>query len=99
MRKWDMVVYTLEGCRYCDQLKSGLRKEGIGYTDENITRNQILGDEIEERFGCENYPMVELKYPQHLVWIPQVTFVHSPQVKMYTTIEYLINQIKNIHDK
>lgn len=99
MRKWDMIVYTLEGCGYCDQLKNGLNEEGIGYTDVNITHNDILGDKIEKLFGCENYPMVELKHPQHLVWIPQATLVHSPHVKMYTTIEYLINQIKNIHDK
>ena len=93
-----MIIYTLSGCKYCDELKRGLNKEGIGYTDVNVSNNDELGDKIEALYGCENYPMVALKYPQQIVWIPQATLVHSPTIKMYTTIEYLINQIKNIHD-
>lgn len=99
-KKWEMMIYTLEGCKYCELLKKGLDTEGIRYTDVNISQNDILGDKIEEMWGCENYPMVELKYPQHIVWIPQPSFIHSPlHIKMYTTIEYLINQIKSYYDK
>ena len=100
MKRWDMMIYTLEGCKYCDQLKNGLNKEGIGYTDVNITQNDLLGDRIEKLFGCENYPMVELKHPQQIVWIPQISLIHSPiQIRIYPTIENLINQIKNINEQ
>jgi glutaredoxin len=99
MRNWELVVYTLRGCGHCEELKRGLTRESIGYNEICISDNDEIGDRIEKQFGCENYPMIELKQPSNIVWIPQGTFIHSPSTRTYITIEHLINQIKNINEQ
>jgi glutaredoxin len=100
MRNWELIVYTLRGCGHCDELKRGLTRELIGYNEICISDNDEIGDRIEKQFGCENYPMVELKHPFNIVWISQISLIHSPiQIRIYSTIEHLINQIKNINEQ
>lgn len=98
MRKWEMIVYGIEGCGYCTELKEGLRKMNIPFTYINITDNEELGDKIEEIYKCPVYPMVSLKYPQQITWLSGTSLLHSPSIRIFDTIKELLINIKNIYD-
>ena len=66
MRKWEMIIYGIENCGYCTELKEGLKKIDIPFIYINISNNEELGDKIEEIYKCPVYPIISLKYPQQI---------------------------------
>lgn len=98
MKKWDMIVYGLEDCGYCSELKQGLRIMNIPFTYISISANDELGDKIEEIYKCPVYPMVTLKYPQQITWLPGTSLLHSNSIRTFDTIKELLTNIKEIYD-
>lgn len=98
MKKWDMMVYGLEDCGYCNELKRGLGIMNIPFTYINISANEELGDRIEEIYKCPVYPMVILKYPQQIAWLPGTSLLHSDTIRTFDTIKELLTNIKKIYD-
>lgn len=92
---WKIEMFTLQGCEYCEMLKSGLNVNGISYTDHDITNNPFLGDKLEEVYKCESYPMVVLKGDQRIVWLPESSLLPSSNIKIYNSIPGLIQNIKS----
>lgn len=98
MRKWEMIVYGIEGCEYCSELKRGLEGMSIPFAYINISNNDELGDKIEEIYKCPVYPMVSLRYPQQITWLPGTSLLPSPSIRIFDTIKELLINIKNIYD-
>jgi glutaredoxin len=101
MRKWEMVVYGIEGCGYCSELKNGLGVMNIPFTYINISDNEELGDRIEEVYKCPVYPMVSLrqdKIPQQIAWLPGTSLLHSISIRVFDTINQLLINIKETYD-
>ena len=101
MRKWDMVVYSIEGCGYCDELKRGLGVMNIPFTYINISANEELGDRIEEIYKCPVYPMITLRQdeiPQQIAWLPGTSLLHSTSIRVFDTINQLLINIKETYD-
>jgi glutaredoxin len=98
MRKWEMVVYGIEGCDYCRELKNGLGVMNIPFTYINISDNDELGDKIEDLFKCPVYPMIALNNPQKIVWLPGTSLVPSSTIRTFDTIKQLLINIKETYD-
>jgi len=91
-------VYGLEDCGYCTELKQELGIMNIPFTYVNISANDELGDKIEDIYKCPVYPMVILKYPQQIAWLPGTSLLPSNSIRTFNTIKELIINIKNIYD-
>lgn len=98
MRKWELVIYGIEGCGYCNELKYGLEAIDIPFTYINISDNEELGDIIEEIYKCPVYPMVILKYPQQIAWLSGTSLLYSNSIRIFDTIKELLINITEIYD-
>jgi glutaredoxin len=99
MRKWEMVMFTLGGCEHCKRLKEGLDTLNIPYTNIDISTNDKLGDTLEETFKCYSYPMVLLKEPTQITWLPETELLTSTTIRTYNNIYELIDEIFNIFNE
>jgi glutaredoxin len=97
MKRWEMETFTLDGCEYCNELKSGLLKMGIPYNDNNVTYNDLLGNKLEETYKCESYPMILLKEPFNKIWLPESSLLPSPNIEIFNSIPKLLQQINQIY--
>jgi glutaredoxin len=88
--KENIKIYTLDGCVYCDELKKKLTINDISYTEFNITDDVWLGDEIENKYGCYLYPIVEVKNKIIL----SDTEISDPNIIIFSDINELIYLIK-----
>ena len=97
MKKWEMEIFTLSGCEYCEALERGLKLSGITYNNINVTNNDFLGDMIENTYQCDSYPMVVLREPINKIWLPNSSLVPSPNIEIYNSIPQLLKKINQIH--
>ena len=82
-----IMVYALETCDKCNMLKNGLDRNGIQYQYINISRNDKLGDKLEEVYKCTSYPMV-LK--NDIMFLPYTSLPINPGIRIYDSIDELI---------
>lgn len=94
-----MVTFTLNGCEHCKTLKEGLGTLGIPYKDVNISNNREMGDLVEKTYKCYSYPIVVLKQPTQMTWLPQTDSLPSPSIRTYFSIYGLIDEIYLTHLK
>ena len=92
----EVIIFTIEGCRYCEELKNKLDKEEIGYRNVNISRNGGVGDMIESTYKCTKYPMVALhSVDRSIIWLPETELLSSINIKIYSNINQIIKEIKD----
>jgi glutaredoxin len=99
MKGWDMVTFTLEGCEHCKILKEGLQTLGIPFNDVNVSLNSKAGDIIENTYKCYSYPIIILKQPAQMTWLPETELLPSPSIRVYFSIYGLIDEIFNKFNK
>jgi glutaredoxin len=99
MRKWDMVIFTLEGCEYCKTLGEGLQTLNIPFNTIDVSYNSKAGDIIENTYKCYSYPIVILKQPTQITWLPETELLPSPSIRTYFSIYGLIDEIFNTFNK
>ena len=87
----DIMVYALETCGECNMLINELDRKGIQYQYINISRNDKLGDKLEEVYKCTSYPMV---LSNNIMFLPYTSLPINPGIKIYNSITELI-QILN----
>lgn len=57
----EVIVFTLNGCSHCINLKKKLNKVSIPFTEIEITANQKLWDSVVEQTGHNVLPTVFIK--------------------------------------
>jgi len=78
MREKEIIAFTIEGCRYCEELEGKLDKEGMKYRNIDVSRNNEIGDMIESTYKCTRYPMVALHSPDRsIIWLPDTELLPS----------------------
>lgn len=82
-----IMVYALETCDKCKMLNDGLDRNGIKYHYIDVSKNDILGDKLEEVYECTSYPMV-LK--DNIMFLPYTSLPITPNIKIYNSIAELI---------
>jgi glutaredoxin len=56
-----VIVYTLDGCPACEDLKSKFDKIGLTYESVIMNGNQKMWDKLEEMGGSEFAPQVQVE--------------------------------------
>jgi glutaredoxin len=97
MRKWEMEIFTLSGCVYCEELERGLKLYNIPYNDTDITYAELLGNILEKTYQCDSYPMIVLKEPISKIWLPNTSLLPSNHIEVYSSIPQLLEKINKIH--
>jgi|1_EtaG_2_1085319.scaffolds.fasta_scaffold07464_4 glutaredoxin len=58
MKNYKIVLYTMEGCPYCDELKGYMQNEGIKYKPIDIDIREKLWESVKKITGEEYVPTV-----------------------------------------
>ncbi len=85
-----MMVYALETCNKCNDLRNKLDENGIQYQYINISRNDRLGDKLEEIYRCSSYPMVLNK---GIMFLPYTSLPINSNIKIYNSIAELVKML------
>jgi glutaredoxin len=99
-----LVVYTLQNCIYCNDLKGKLKQLGISYDetliDDGSIRNAMLGDFIEDIYKTENYPITEIRDLKNdilLSIISKTDLEEQEGIYIFETTEQIINKLKEFY--
>lgn len=57
----SIVIFSLDGCLHCKNLKNSLNKLNISFIDVEIGQNQKLWDKVVEQTGHNVLPTVFIK--------------------------------------
>lgn len=96
MRDKEIIAFTIEGCRYCEELERGLDNEGIKYRNIDVSRNSEIGDMIESTYKCTKYPMVALhNSDRSIIWLSETELLTSINIRIYNNINQIIKELKN----
>ena len=55
-----VVVWSKDGCSYCEQVKSYLTENNFEYSTIDVTENDSLRDVLEVKYGIRYVPVVEV---------------------------------------
>ena len=84
----EIIVFTLDGCSHCVDLKKKLRINEITYKEIEITNNKNIWDKVVEQTGHNSLPTVYIQMnggDEGIVFIPE---------RDYKNQDELIEQIK-----
>ena len=89
-------LLTLEGCDYCNWLKSELDGQGISYTNIDARMFSDFSDEVEKKFKTESYPIVFIDLGSKVVIIvPETSLEESDTLRIFNSIPELTGMIKS----
>lgn len=83
-----LVVFTMNGCPHCEELKEELKQENLDYTEYEIFEHPFIWDQIVKETGNEYLPTIFIQTDDEgngLVFVPE---------KDFNTKEELMNIIK-----
>jgi len=91
-RKMENVitVFALETCDKCNQLKGELDRNGIQYHYVNVSKNDQLGDILEETYKCTSYPIVA---KGAITFLPYTSLSNTRNIKIFNSIDELIKML------
>jgi len=56
----EVIVWSKQGCSYCDEVKTHLKQQGISYKTVDVTHNDAFRDILEAKYGVRYVPIVEI---------------------------------------
>lgn len=59
-KKIDIIVWSKQGCSYCEEVKTYLHAEGIAYKTVDVTHNDAFRDILESKYGVRYVPVIEI---------------------------------------
>ncbi|MEK5331815.1 glutaredoxin family protein [Lysinibacillus sp. FSL W8-0992] len=59
-KKIDVVVWSKQGCSYCDEVKVYLQELEIPYKTVDVTHNDAFRDILQAKYGVRYVPIVEI---------------------------------------
>lgn len=72
-----VVVWSKEGCRFCQEVKNYLSERQIDFEDINVTNNDSLRDVLEVKYGIRHVPVVEIQRENNVYdAVTEVGIVH-----------------------
>ena len=83
-----VIVFSLEGCSHCVDLKKKLNEVGIQYIEIEVTKNKEIWDKVVEQTGHNSLPSVYISIDggdKGPIFVPE---------RDYQTQEELIEKIK-----
>ena len=95
-----LIVYTLQNCIYCNDLKGKLKQLGIDYHEIIIDNNNKLGDFLENFYQTESYPIIQIKNLSGDIPLSIVSKTNLEEQKgiyIFETTEQIINKLKELY--
>jgi glutaredoxin len=86
-----IIVFALETCDKCNMLKDELDKNSIQYQYINISKNNTLGDKLEDVYKCTSYPMI---ISNDIMFLPYTSLPINPGIEIYNSIAELLQILK-----
>ncbi|WP_156856427.1 glutaredoxin family protein [Oceanobacillus sp. AG] len=59
-KQQSIVVWSKEGCSYCNEVKSYLEENNLAYETIDVTKNDDRRDILEAKYGVRHVPVVEI---------------------------------------
>ena len=96
----NLIIYTLQNCHVCNELKSRLNQLGISFLehiiDDGSLLNSKVGDNLERVYKTKSYPIILLRdnkfgYKQ---FISKTDLEERENLFIFHDIEDLIIKIK-----
>ncbi|AHC43646.1 MULTISPECIES: glutaredoxin family protein [Bacillus] len=56
----NVVVWSKQGCSYCDEVKGFLREKAVAYETIDVTERDELRDVLQTKYGIRHVPVVEI---------------------------------------
>ncbi|WP_342550508.1 glutaredoxin family protein [Lysinibacillus sp. FSL M8-0216] len=56
----DIIVWSKQGCSYCDDIKAYLHEQHIPYKTVDVTNNDTFRDILDLKYGVCYVPIVEI---------------------------------------
>ncbi|EIJ82264.1 glutaredoxin [Bacillus methanolicus PB1] len=56
----SVIVWSKEGCHYCDEIKQFLKEKQVDYQTVDVTNRDELRDILEIKYGIRHVPVVEI---------------------------------------
>ncbi|MFJ8066947.1 glutaredoxin family protein [Psychrobacillus sp. NPDC096426] len=56
----SVVVWSKEGCSYCNEVKEYLTEQNIAYKTVDVTNHDEFRDILEMKYGVRHVPVVEI---------------------------------------
>lgn len=57
----EIIIFTLDGCVHCDNLKNEMKSQTIPFTEIEITINQKIWNQVVEQTGHNVLPTIFIK--------------------------------------
>lgn len=97
----NLILYTLQNCIICNELKGKLKPLNILYTeitvDDGSYRNNEIGNQLEFQYETKNYPIIYLRSPK-LVFLTKTDLEEQKGIYIFQSIEQVINKLKQIYE-
>ena len=59
-KELSVVVWSKDGCSYCDEVKEYLSEKNISYKTVDVTNNDEFRDILNIKYGVRHVPVVEI---------------------------------------
>lgn len=56
----NIIVWSKEGCHYCEEVKQYLDEKGLDYKSVDVTQHDDRRDILEIKYGIRYVPVVEI---------------------------------------
>ena len=95
MKNYRIVLYSMEGCPYCDELKGYMQMEGIDYNPIDIEVKEKLWESVKEITGEDYVPtvmVVNTDTGSPKFFVPDVDFEEPKEC--FTLVKDYINGVR-----
>jgi len=102
----NLILYTLQNCIICNELKGKLRHLNIPYTeiivDDGSFKNNEIGNQLEFQYETNSYPIIHFKISNirnpKLVFLSKTDLEEQKGIYIFHDIEQVISKIKQIYE-
>ena len=93
-----VIIYTLEGCRFCQEAIRLLQEEGILYQEFEESKHTVKCERLQEALNTDYYPIIKIPSPNQPLFIISDSSEYPrspyPHLLYYKSIPHLIQLIK-----
>ncbi|MBP2076884.1 glutaredoxin family protein [Oceanobacillus polygoni] len=76
----SIVVWSKQGCSYCNEVKTYLEEKGLSYQTIDVTENDDRRDILEAKYGVRHVPVVEIGQGNAYEAVTEVGIQHLEKV-------------------
>ncbi|WP_339214795.1 glutaredoxin family protein [Solibacillus sp. FSL W8-0372] len=84
----QVIVWSKDGCSYCDEVKTYLQQKQIDYRVVDVTNNDSYRDILDIKYGIRYVPVVEIGQDNSYVGVTELGIEHLEKaLKAYEEVK------------